>query len=106
MLKVVKRPDAKVDLVEIYGYLYLHANEQVAERFADASDNAFDAIARMPGIGSLCAFNDPKLNGMRRWSIKGFPNYLIFYRTTSSEIEIVRVLHGARDLAVIFGGAI
>jgi len=102
MLKIVKRPNAKVDLIEIYGYLYQRASEQVAERFADAADSTFDAIARMPGIGSPCDFGNPELNGMRRWSVKGFPNYLIFYRSTDVQIEILRVLHGARNLTEIF----
>ena len=29
-------------------------------------------------------------------------NYLILYRTVAGAIEIVRVLHGARDLHAIF----
>jgi toxin ParE1/3/4 len=38
------------------------------------------------------------------WPIKGFANYLIFYRMRSNSIEIVRVLHGARDIEGARGG--
>jgi toxin ParE1/3/4 len=33
-----------------------------------------------------------------------FGRYIIFYRVVSGAIEIVRVLHGARDIENIFGG--
>ncbi|NJK75351.1 MAG: type II toxin-antitoxin system RelE/ParE family toxin [Microcoleus sp. SU_5_6] len=32
---------------------------------------------------------------------QGFKRYLIFYRTAETGIEILRVLHGARDLEAI-----
>lgn len=39
---------------------------------------------------------------MRVWSVRDFPKHLIFYRATDDRIEILRVLHGARDAAAIF----
>jgi plasmid stabilization system protein ParE len=30
--------------------------------------------------------------------VKGFENYLIFYRVIRDRVEIARVMHGARDL--------
>jgi toxin ParE1/3/4 len=35
---------------------------------------------------------------VRVWQIPGFENYLMFYRHIHQEIQIVRLLHGARDL--------
>ena len=35
---------------------------------------------------------------MRQQAIKGFRRYLIFYRLIDSEVEILRVIHGARDI--------
>jgi plasmid stabilization system protein ParE len=34
--------------------------------------------------------------------VKGYRNFLIFYRQTRRGIEIVRVLHGARDIRRTF----
>ena len=36
--------------------------------------------------------------------LRGFPvgNYLIFYRPTTDGIEVIRVLHGARDIPELF----
>jgi len=36
--------------------------------------------------------------GLRRWPVPGFRNYLIFYRPTETGVNIVRVLHGSRDI--------
>ena len=39
---------------------------------------------------------------MRRWPVKDFENWLVFYLPKRDGVEIVRVLHGARDLDSIF----
>ncbi len=36
--------------------------------------------------------------GLRRWSVTGFPNHLILYREWNGVLEVVRVVHGARNL--------
>jgi plasmid stabilization system protein ParE len=36
--------------------------------------------------------------GIRQWKVSTFDKYLIFYRIVSSGIDIIRVLHGARDI--------
>ncbi len=56
----------------------------------------------MPGMGKICQFTNLQLVDVRQQAIKGFRKYLVFYRPTASGIEILRVIHGARDLAAIF----
>lgn len=55
----------------------------------------------MPGLGKFSKFSNPQLAGIRQYSINGFRLYLIFYLVIDSGIEILRVLHGARDLEAI-----
>ena len=50
------------------------------------------------GIGARREFDDPKLADLRSLPVTGFTNYLIFYRTTTTEVQVLRVIHGARDL--------
>ncbi|WP_199348910.1 type II toxin-antitoxin system RelE/ParE family toxin [Microcoleus sp. FACHB-SPT15] len=38
---------------------------------------------------------------MRKWSVKGFEKHLIFYLSFDDYIEIVRILHAARDIEAI-----
>jgi toxin ParE1/3/4 len=39
-----------------------------------------------------------RLSTLRQWPIRGFENYLIFYLPTEAGIDVLRVLHGARDI--------
>ncbi len=34
--------------------------------------------------------------------LTGFPNYLVFYRVIDEGVDVLRVLHGARDIDAIF----
>lgn len=71
-------------------------------RFLDAAGATFRELARKPDLGALGEFRSPYLAGIRRWRVKGFKNYLIFYRQREDGIEVIRVLHGARDIEAIF----
>lgn len=55
----------------------------------------------MPGMGKLCQFSHSKLANVRQYPIKGFRNYLVFYRPTDSGVEILRIIQGARDITGI-----
>jgi hypothetical protein len=35
---------------------------------------------------------------VRKWVIRKFPNYLLFYQETLDGVLLIRLLHGAQDL--------
>ncbi len=70
----------------------------------DAVEQAYKRLANMPGIGVEQAVRNSGLIGLRRLSVPGFRSFLIFYLPHDDGIEIVRVLHGARDYDKLFGG--
>jgi toxin ParE1/3/4 len=74
-----------------------------AVRFLDAVDAAFWRLGQNPELGAMCRFTNPHYAGMRVWPVPRFRKYLIFYRVTPEEVEVIRVLHGTRDLRIIFG---
>lgn len=88
------RPGARADLLEIWIHI---AEDSVAhaDAFADRLDEAIGMLGRMPKAGRQ---RDELAAGMR-----AFPcgNYIIFYREERDGVEVVRVLHGARDLRSI-----
>lgn len=93
---------AERDLAE--AYLFVGADSPAAaERLLDAVNEATRLLLANPGIGRLRAFQSALASGVRAWPTPGFPNYLIFYRASDHDIEIVRFLHGARDLSFEFG---
>lgn len=91
---------ARTDITHNYEYLS-EFNAEVALKFFDATRYSFAEIARNPQIGQIYSINNPRLNGLRKWYVKGFKKYLIFYRVQESSIEIVRVLQGVQDIARI-----
>lgn len=52
----------------------------------------------MPGIGSQRYANVALVPGVRMIKVKGFENYLLFYLEREASIDVIRVLHSARDI--------
>lgn len=95
---VFRREQAKKDLIELHVFLF-EENERIAETFLVEVRNAFDLIARMPNIGRSWNSPHPSLKEIRVLTVsRRFRDYLIFYRPLKDRIEIITVLHGARDL--------
>lgn len=92
--------------LDIDGHITFIAREQpeAALRFIDALATTFDHIARTPGMGSTRNYRNPRLAGMRMIPVSGFENFLVFYLTAPRTIDIVRVLHAARNIGNIFAG--
>jgi toxin ParE1/3/4 len=102
MQKVNFRPLARRDIRDAAAYLLVEASEAVAVRFEEAVQNLTQTLAGMPGIGVPCSFRNPELRDVRRLTVTGFENWLLFYRGTDDRIDVIRVLHGAQDIAAIF----
>jgi toxin ParE1/3/4 len=99
-MRVVKRRNALADLEEIAVYLAARSH-QAANRFLDAVELTFDALARQPRMGAVYRVENSALVGIRHFQIKGFTNYIVFYMPLDDGIEVFRVLHGARNLTPI-----
>ena len=96
MPRVVKKPEAENDLVDLFVYIGRN-NIRAADRFLEAADKAMRRLAAMPEMGSVCESDKLALTGLRIWSIRGFKKYVILYRPIEDGVEVVRVLHGARQ---------
>jgi toxin ParE1/3/4 len=92
---IVKRPRAKTDLAEIWDYI-ADDSEARADAFIETIDRKFRALAGRPDMGRV---RDELETGLRSFPVG---RYVIFYRPIPEGVEIVRVLHGARDLDAIF----
>ena len=100
--KVTRSSSAKRDLEEHVDYLK-GDSEAVAHRFLDAIEDTFEFLSRNPQVGQRCEFLRADMIEVRIWPIHGFRNHLVFFRPLHDGVEIVRVLHGARDLETLFG---
>lgn len=95
--RVVYLPAAERDIDLIAQYIAAD-NLEAALRFYEAVQDEARKIAAMPGLGALWFEAGDQLSDLRGCIISGFRKYIIFYRAVSDQIEVVRVLHGARDL--------
>src|SRR5271165_6510859 len=98
MSKVIhRRQKARQDLVDIFRYHAREAGLRVSQRFFAQTEATFARLAGMPGIGTPYEHDHPSLSDLRFFPISRFRKYLVFYRSVADGIEVVRVLHGARD---------
>lgn len=96
MPQITVKPLARED---IRGYVAHIASDrpEAGSRFFAAVEDAFATLAANPELGTPKAMDNPALSGLRFWTIRGFRNYAIFYRFLGAELEVLRVLHAARD---------
>jgi toxin ParE1/3/4 len=92
---ILKRPLALSDLSEIWDYI-ADDNEMRADAFVDFIDQKIQALVNQPNMGRS---RDELAEGLRSFPVG---RYIIFYRVVPAGIEIVRILHGSRDLNAIF----
>ena len=77
---------------------------ETADRFLDAAAASFSLLEKNPEIGRVYEARDARLADVRVWRISGFEKHLIFYRPRPEGVEILDVIHGARDIeALVFG---
>lgn len=86
-----------MDLIEIGDYIG-RDSARAELRFFDAVETAFRRLQALPFSGRPYNSRSGALEGLRVMPIHGFSNWLICYRPTDESIEIIRVVHGARDL--------
>jgi toxin ParE1/3/4 len=98
--KIFITPKASQDIDDHFAYISGN-NSDTALRFFDAVRQTLARLAQMSGMGRLYPVNNSRLEGLRKWSVKGFDRYLIFYLSFDEDIKIVRILHATRDIKAI-----
>lgn len=90
--KVWRHPKAQEDLLDIWLFI---AREDVsaADRLLEAIEEKCRLLADYPEIGA----GRPEIGPGVRVIIVG--NYIVLHRLSAGRVEIVRVVHGARQLA-------
>ncbi len=95
MPRVTRRPLAEADIFEIWDYI---ADDSLAaaDRWVDRLDEQFRLLAAQPMMGRA---RDELAPGVRSFP---FGRYVVFYVPLDGGIDVVRVLHGARDIDAVF----
>jgi toxin ParE1/3/4 len=86
---------AEEDLKEIWAYVAQH-NPEAASKLIKEITSRFIILSNYPQMGRE---QYTLLVNLRSFAVKG---YIIFYQPFENGVEILRVLHGARDIESIF----
>ena len=101
MKPVVFNPVAVSDLAEIVSYI-AQDNPDAANRVRHAILSTAELLGRFPALGGRPSFSATRFAGIRFLPAKRFRNYLLFYREDDDALEVLRVLHAARDAQRLF----
>jgi toxin ParE1/3/4 len=93
--RVLRTRRARQDLIDIWRHVG-DDGPAAADRLLERIDGRCALLADHPQLGPERADIRP---GLRYLAVE---RYLILYRTIAEGIEIVRVVHGARDLPNLF----
>ena len=95
MARVTRRPQAEADILEIWDYI---AEDSIveADRWMDRLDEKLSLWATQPMMGHT---RDELSPGIRSLS---FGRYVVFFEPLTDGIDVVRVLHGSRDIDITF----
>jgi toxin ParE1/3/4 len=91
MARIVRTPQANDDLFLIWEYI-ARRNPTAADKLIRRFDAMFQTLAERPNVGLR---QDRYRAGLRSFPVGV---YVIFYLTLDDGIEVIRVLHGARDI--------
>ena len=94
-------PQAWQDALDIVAYIAAD-NASAAVVFVPALEDTCTQLLALPGMGSARSFQRAELTGARVMPVTSFENYLIFYVATKQSIKVLRILHAARDIPMIF----
>jgi toxin ParE1/3/4 len=99
MPRLLIAPEARQDLRAIRDYI-VKDHRKAAQRFVMRLRDAARMLAGAPGNGRA----RPEIGrGVRSFAVN---RYVLFYRSLAGAagIELIRVLHGARDVDAVFSG--
>lgn len=88
-------PTSRRDLNQIYDYI-ARDNPLAAVRFVGKVEQKCRQLAESPESGFA---RDDLAPGLRAWPVA---KYVIPYRIMNGALDIVRIVHGARDLGALF----
>jgi toxin ParE1/3/4 len=88
--------EAKEDLADIRAYLKREAGPRIAKSTLNKIKDALIFLSHTPGAGHL-------REDLTNASVKFWPvfSYLIVYDPATRPLEIIRILHGSRDVLAI-----
>ena len=94
-MNFILAPSSTRDLDRLSQY-FLETNVEAGERLFKALNQKFYNLTQFPNLGKPYPHLNPNIRGLI------VEKYIIFYRVTETQVEIVRVVDGRQNLAKLF----
>ncbi|HZL34988.1 MAG TPA: type II toxin-antitoxin system RelE/ParE family toxin [Tepidisphaeraceae bacterium] len=101
MIHSLRISPATIADVDEAAHFIARDNVDAALRFYDSIDLTFRQIREHPQRSPLYALDEIRLASLRRWPVVRFRKHLIFYLIDGDDIQVIRILHGARNIPAI-----
>lgn len=95
MPRVLRRPQAVDDVLEVWDFIAEDSLDQ-ADSWVDRLDAALQRLATQPSMGRARPEIADDLRSLP------FERYVIFYLPIPDGVDVIRVLHSARDVDSAF----
>lgn len=95
------RPKADRDLDDRAYYYATEASPEVGHRFLVAAHNTFALLATHPHMGWRSRLRHRDLDSIRVFRVMSFKKTLILYRPLPDGVEVLRVVHGSRNVQAL-----
>lgn len=96
MSRYLLTDEAKQDLADIRDYLIREAGPRIAKLTLAKIKDAIVFLSRTPGAGHVR--EDLTSDALKFWSVF---SYLIVYDPAKRPIEVMRVIHGSREISAL-----
>lgn len=96
--RYVIRPKADQDLDDQAFHYAVEVTPELGRRFLVSAHETFSLLCTQPEMGWNPRLRHSDLKGLRLFRVKGFEKILILYRPVENGVEVVRVIHGSRNL--------
>jgi len=90
----------EADFAEITAQFAVLASPETSSRWERAVTRLTELLQKHPELGRIR--RDLRPRGIRTFVIEEFPDFLLFYRITPTEIIFLRVRYGGMDLPKMF----
>lgn len=94
-LKLVISRSARTDLLELWVYV-AEDNIEAADKVLDRVFEVVERLGEWPELGRT---REDLGAGVRSFVVG---SHIVFYRVSETRLEVVRVLHGRRDVDTLF----
>ncbi len=103
-MKISFRQSASDDAIRQFRYYLLKSDSpDIAIRFRESLRLTVNLLRKRPFVGAHCGLLNRGSQDFRSWPIQGFEAIRIYYLVGKDAIEVIRILHGKRDVKRILG---